>query len=362
MLNDFISGLTSMIILYQEWLNFLGGIDIPIIIFLILVTLMFVEMILVVCLESRTRMIKSYLTNMATFVFNSLILSILSISSLLVLAESYQHNGLLSAYNQQDKLLFAFILFDLTLYLWHKANHKFDCLWRFHKVHHSDKSMNSTTAFRVHFIEVILSILVKALFIFITGIEASLVAICEGVSTLFVMFHHLNLPVRGEKWFKWLFIVPSLHRVHHSSLRKEHDSNYGAVFSIWDRLFRTLKETRPDEIGLINVKTLSFFELLEFGLLPDISSRASDSGKTPKAENINWMVAEAAYYFAEQRGFTPGCDQLDWFKAEQQIRESIEMQQIREPHFDFFKQIGHALVAFKNHLTLQQKDHQSLTS
>ncbi len=308
----------------------------------------------------------SYLINMATFVFNSFILSVLSISSLLVLAERYQHTGLLSTYNQQDQLLFAFILFDLTLYLWHKANHKFDCLWRFHKVHHSDKSMNSTTAFRVHFIEVILSILVKALFIFFTGVETSVIAICEGVSTLFVMFHHLNVPIRGEKWFNWLFIAPSLHRVHHSSLRKEHDSNYGAVFSLWDRLFRTLKKSTPDEIGLINVKTLNFFELLTFGLLPDISGLPAKPNKKLKPENINWMVAEAAYYFSEQRGFAPGFDQLDWFKAEQQIGEYIQMQKTHPARLDFFKQIDHVLTAIRTSLILHKKGqnqrHQGLTS
>ncbi|MCF7970465.1 MAG: sterol desaturase family protein [Methylococcaceae bacterium] len=355
MLNDLLSTLTPMLIIYQHWLNFLSGIDISTIIALSLVTLMLVEIISVACIESKAVMIQSYLTNIATFMFNSLILSVLSISALLVLAEKYQSNGLLSAYSQQTQLLFTFILFDITLYLWHKANHTFDCLWRFHKVHHCDKSMNCTTAFRIHFMEIILNTLVKALFILITGIETSIVAICEGISTLFVMFHHLNLPIRGEKWLKFFFIIPSLHRVHHSSLRKEHDSNYGAVFSLWDRLFKTLHESTPTEIGLINVPTLNFYELVTFGLLSDISGLMGDSSKTLSPETFNRMVAEAAYYFAEKRGFSPGFDQLDWFKAEQQISAYIKMQKTHHARFDFFKQSDHRLAAIKNSLTLHKK-------
>jgi sterol desaturase/sphingolipid hydroxylase (fatty acid hydroxylase superfamily) len=321
MLNDLLSQVSSVLILHQEWLKYVEGNFIPTAIILSLGALMVIELTLAKCNQSRKILIQSYLTNVATFIFNNSILSILSISSLLLLTERYQPIGLLNDYNQMVQILFSFILFDLTLYLWHKANHDFDCLWMFHKVHHSDKSMNATTAFRVHFIEIILGTLVKAFFIFVSGVEVAIVALCEAVSTVFIIFHHFNAPVKAEKWLKWIFIVPSLHRVHHSSLRIEHDSNYGAVFSLWDRLFRTLSELKPVKIGLTNVKTLNFYQLLKFGLLADITVPEPISDNILKPENTNSVIAEAAYYIAEKRGFVSGYESMDWLQAEQQIKE-----------------------------------------
>ena len=327
MFNDLIHLLAEIPIMHFEWLKLLGEDLMPTIILLCFVTLMLIEMIREICNQSQRIRIQSYLTNIAMFVFNTSILSMLSISSLLLLAERYHHNGLLNIYNQPVQVLFSFILFDLTLYLWHRANHDYDCLWMFHKVHHSDKSMNVSTSFRVHFIEVLLTTFVKAFFIILTGVETAVVALFEGVSTLFVMFHHLNVTFRCEKWLKWFFIVPSLHRVHHSTLRTNHDSNYGAVFSLWDRMFRTFTETKPVEVGLVNVKALNFYELLKFGLFPGKSSPAPTSvpacNKTLQPEKFNAMIADAAYYKAEKRGFVPGNDFLDWFEAEQQINSAF---------------------------------------
>lgn len=325
MLNDLISQFTLMFMFmwHQQWLDRLNGDLMPTIIILCLVSLMIIELLWISCNQSRIRMIKSYLTNITTLIFNSSILSVLSISSVLVMAEKYHHNGLLTVYDQPVQVLISFILFDLTLYLWHKVNHEFDCLWMFHKVHHCDKTMNSSTAFRIHFIEIILGTIVKALFILTTGIEISVILLCEGISTLFIMFHHVNFPVPGEKWLKCLFIVPTLHRVHHSSIRQEHDSNYGAVFSLWDRLFRTLNEPRSVNIGLNNVKTLGFYELLKFGLLSDLSNAGRPSSQKLNPEAINSMIAEAAYYNAEKRGFVSGFEKSDWFEAEQQMLISM---------------------------------------
>ncbi len=72
----------------------------------------------------------------------------------------------------------------------------------------------------------------------------------EAIMTLFIMFHHTNISFQGEKRLGNVIIVPSLHRTHHSTQRSEHDSNYGAVLSLWDRLFGTLSELKPAEIGI----------------------------------------------------------------------------------------------------------------
>ncbi|MCX7111671.1 MAG: sterol desaturase family protein [Proteobacteria bacterium] len=259
---------------------------------------------------------QSYLTNLGTLVLNDTLMSLLSVSSLLAVAEGFSRWGLMSSMADSFwKTLLSFILLDFTLYLWHRANHGIDCLWLFHKVHHSDRSMNVTTAFRLHVMEVLMTTLVKAVFIVVAGVDASTLLVNELMVTLFVMFHHANVSFTGEASLgRWL-IVPSLHRLHHSALRKEHDRNYGAVLSWWDSLFGTLSIATPREIGLRDVKPLGILELVKFGF----TFRYPPTAPMPASEALQGRVAEAAYYRAGQRGFVPGFELYDWLEAEKEM-------------------------------------------
>lgn len=211
---------------------------------------------------------QNYLTNIILFIFNSILMSLLSVYSLLTIADLYSTEGLLSRIsNPVVKIVVSFMLLDLTLYFWHKANHTFSFLWMFHKVHHSDPSFNASTAFRLHFVELLLTAGVKALYIVVLGVDKAVVIISEAAITVFVIFHHMDISVPGEKWLGRIIIVPYLHKAHHSVRREEHDRNYGAVFSIWDRIFNTMIEIKPAEIGLKYVKARSFMELLLFGFV-----------------------------------------------------------------------------------------------
>ena len=211
-------------------------------------------------------LINSYLTNSYTFIFNNIILSSFSLTSLFFIAQNLSHLGLLSGLsNHLVKWAISFILLDLTVYLWHRANHTFSCLWRFHKVHHSDNSLNVSTAIRFHMGELFLTVWVKSAFIIVVGIEAEVVLVNELVITLFVVFHHANISFKGEQFLSKLIIVPRLHRTHHSARRVEENSNYGIVFSVWDRAFGTIKEVVPERVGLRNVRDQNFLELLKFG-------------------------------------------------------------------------------------------------
>jgi sterol desaturase/sphingolipid hydroxylase (fatty acid hydroxylase superfamily) len=279
-------------------------------------------MLIEACFARRERRARdyrqSYLANFGTLLLNDTLLSLLSVTSLWFVAERYAYWGLLSGLG--DPLLKAaasFVLLDLTLYFWHWANHRCAWLWLFHKVHHSDRVMNVSTAFRLHFVEVLLTALVKGLFIVAVGVDAATVVANEALITLFILFHHANVSFRGERWLGWLAIVPRLHRVHHSAQRSEHDNNYGAVFSCWDRLFGTLKETRPAEIGLSHVPGMNFLQLVKFGLTWQAPSPAAT---VPASPNLHAMIAEAAYYRAEKRGFAPGHECRDWMEAEREIR------------------------------------------
>jgi sterol desaturase/sphingolipid hydroxylase (fatty acid hydroxylase superfamily) len=259
---------------------------------------------------------KSYLTNFGTFFLNSSLMSILSVSSLLGIAENVSHWGLLSSMTPSFwKTLIVFFLLDLTLYFWHRANHQIDHLWLFHKVHHSDQCVNVSTAFRLHFIEVLLTTVVKGVFIVIVGVETSIVLMNEMLITFFVMFHHSNAGFKYETILSRLLIVPSLHRRHHSVLRREHDQNYGAVLSGWDKLFGTLSVGEPEIIGLQNIQALGFLELVKFGF----TRKHPLIIKIPSAAVISEMVEKAAYYRSDHRGSEPRDDIYDWLEAEKEI-------------------------------------------
>lgn len=254
---------------------------------------------------------QSYETNLGVLVLNDALMSVLSVASLLPLAERFAGHGLLSGVSEPWlKALVSFLLLDLTLYLWHRANHRFEFLWMFHKAHHSDRCMNVSTAFRLHGVEVALTTLIKALFVAVIGIDVELLLINEALITLCVMFHHANLSFPGERLLSRVLIVPGLHRTHHSARRSEHDSNYGFALSLWDRLFRSFKDLEPAALGLPYVPSMNIVELFHYGL-----SRST----APQARALQHKIAEAAYYKAEKRGFAPGDDMLDWLDAEREV-------------------------------------------
>lgn len=139
------------------------------------------------------------------------------------------------------------VLFDLWMYLWHRLNHQVPLLWRFHQVHHTDPAMDATTALRFHPGEILLSNLLRLPVIAVLGMGLTHLLVYQVAMLPVIMLHHSN--VRIPDWLdhglRALLVPPSLHRVHHSDRRGETNSNYGTVFSIWDRLFGTLV-IRPD--------------------------------------------------------------------------------------------------------------------
>ncbi|MBL6987867.1 MAG: sterol desaturase family protein [Methylobacter sp.] len=256
---------------------------------------------------------QSYRANVELFVFNSVLMSLLSMPSLLALAEHYANNGLLNAIaNPVWRAVLSFLAIDLLLYLLHKASHNFDFLWMFHKVHHNDSCLNVSTAFRIHFMEIIIVSIMKAILIIVLGIKGSSLLANELIITFFTMMHHANISFRGELAFGRVFITPYLHSVHHSTEREEHDRNYGTVLSIWDRLFGTLAELNPVAIGLNGSSPQDLMNLIMYGF-----KRTNNASVQPV--DLEGMIAEAAYYKAEKRGFNPGYELKDWLDARSEI-------------------------------------------
>jgi len=142
------------------------------------------------------------------------------------------------------------LLLDLWIYWWHRANHRVPLLWRFHEVHHLDEFLDVTTGVRFHLGEVLLSALVRFAVIVILAIPLTSVIIFETLLLLATIFHHSNvrLPKRFEQLLSLVIVTPSIHWVHHHALRRDTDSNYATVLSVWDRLFdsRSATQRTPD--------------------------------------------------------------------------------------------------------------------
>ena len=197
-------------------------------------------------------------------------MNIFSATSLLLIASNYSHYGLLSHFNNNlFKLIFSFILFDFAVYVWHFFGHKSEYLWRFHKIHHSDKSIHVSTGLRFHIVDQFFEVIFKCLCTVIIGVGAHVVIVCELLRMLFVFFHHANVSLPGEKWLSYVVITPSLHRAHHSTLRSEHDSNYGIVLAIWDIVFGTRKELAPKKIGLELAEAENFVQLFSLAFVTE---------------------------------------------------------------------------------------------
>lgn len=160
------------------------------------------------------------------------------------------------------------LLLDLFIYAWHRANHEIPFLWRFHQVHHFDRHLDVTTAVRFHFGEVLLSALTRGVVVALLDIPISSVVIFEAVVVICSIFHHSNarLPRGVEKALAAVIITPGIHWVHHHATRRDTDSNYGTLFSFWDRLFRSRSGTarwRDMPIGLEGeARDLSLIKLL----------------------------------------------------------------------------------------------------
>jgi len=150
-------------------------------------------------------------------------------------------------------------------------------LWRFHLVHHADCDIDVTTGLRFHPVEMILSMLIKIGVVIVLGAPVLAVIIFEMILNAMAMFNHANvrLPKQFDAGLRLLVITPDVHRVHHSIIRVETNSNYGFNLSIWDRLFGTYRaqpQAGHDKmlIGLEHLQDapthrLSFMLRLPFG-------------------------------------------------------------------------------------------------
>ena len=140
-------------------------------------------------------------------------------------------------------VLVSVILLDLAIYLQHVLFHTVPALWRLHRMHHADLDIDVTTGVRFHPVEILLSLLIKFAVIALIGAPALAVLIFEVLLNATSMFNHSNvrMPAPVDRIVRLLVVTPDMHRVHHSIVRTETNSNFGFNFSWWDRLFGTYR-------------------------------------------------------------------------------------------------------------------------
>lgn len=135
----------------------------------------------------------------------------------------------------------SLVLLDLLIYWQHRLFHYVPWLWCLHRVHHSDPELDTTSAVRFHPLEIALSLVIKALAIWMLGISAAAILVFDILLNSLAMFNHTNVRLgkRLEPLVRSLVVTPDMHRIHHSRTPLEANSNFGFCLSIWDRLFKS---------------------------------------------------------------------------------------------------------------------------
>ena len=172
-------------------------------------------------------------------------------------------------------VILAVVVLDLVIYLQHVMFHIVPVLWRLHMVHHADLDIDVTTGLRFHPVEILISMLIKMAAVFVIGPPVEAVLLFEILLNGSAMFNHGNiaLPEKVDRYLRLLLVTPDMHRVHHSVIRRETNSNYGFNLSCWDRLFGTYR-AQPAKghtgmtIGLSRFRRPEQVTLLRLLLMP----------------------------------------------------------------------------------------------
>ena len=235
-----------------------------------------------------TPKVSRWFANLAMVALNPLSVRLLFpvVPTGMALLAQERHWGLLNSFDMPYWLSVAIgaVALDFAIYLQHVLFHAIPLFWRLHMVHHADMDIDVTTGLRFHPIEIVLSMAIKLMTIVALGAPVLAVLIFEVALNATAMFNHSNirLPLRVDGILRLLIVTPDMHRVHHSVIIRETNSNYGFNFPWWDRLFGTYMDqpARGHEgmaIGLAQFRDprqLNLFRLLALPLV-------GDPGKVP---------------------------------------------------------------------------------
>jgi sterol desaturase/sphingolipid hydroxylase (fatty acid hydroxylase superfamily) len=174
----------------------------------------------------------------------------------------------------------AVLLLDVVLYVQHRAFHAVRVLWAVHRVHHADVDCDYTTAFRFHPIEAMLTNATVLAVIAIVGLPPLAVLVHQSMAAIITIIEHANAawPAGLEALVRRIFVTPDMHRIHHSRERPSTDSNFGTIFSFWDRWLGTYRQpatTSRDgmDVGLEEFREPKYLTLPWTLALPFLRSR-----------------------------------------------------------------------------------------
>ncbi len=160
------------------------------------------------------------------------------------------------------------VVLDFAIYLQHVLFHAVPALWRLHRMHHADLEFDVTTGLRFHPIEILLSMVIKFAVVAALGAPAVSVLVFEVLLNATSMFNHSNvrIPLGFDRILRWLVVTPDMHRVHHSILARETNSNFGFNLPWWDRLFGTYRAQPAAGHEAMTIGIEQFRDSRELGL------------------------------------------------------------------------------------------------
>jgi len=195
--------------------------------------------------------IPNFFFTLTTIVINFALAFLLLMTSDWVAANDF---GILNWLPEMPLWLYALIgvlLLDfMGAYLPHYVEHRIKPLWMIHLVHHTDHEVDTTTANRHHPLESLIRFIFTLFGVFVIGTPIALVMLYQSLSLVATQFTHANirLPGKVDRALSWFLVSPDMHKVHHHYMLPYTDSNYGNIFSIWDRLFGTYMELNREEV------------------------------------------------------------------------------------------------------------------
>ena len=150
------------------------------------------------------------------------------------------------------KVLLAVIVLDMMIYWQHVAFHRIPSLWRLHKVHHADRDLDASSGLRFHPVEIVISMIYKMGIVAALGAPVLAVIIFEIVLNACAVFNHANvrLPRWIERPLRLVMVTPALHRIHHSVIERETNTNYGFSVIWWDKIFKSYTDIPEGKLTL----------------------------------------------------------------------------------------------------------------
>jgi sterol desaturase/sphingolipid hydroxylase (fatty acid hydroxylase superfamily) len=195
-------------------------------------------------------------TNLSLAIINTILLRIILPTGLIAIAlfSSSRSLGMFNVFQTPlyIEIPISIVLFDCLIYWQHRLMHKSNLLWQLHKVHHSDQFIDFSTGLRFHPLEIIFSFVIKVVIVLLLGLNPLSIIIFEIALNSLAIFNHGNIKLNSqfEPILRKLIITPEMHRVHHSVIRKEQDSNFGFGLTLWDSLFKSFIKPESDQSGM----------------------------------------------------------------------------------------------------------------